>query len=225
MEMSNVLAASLLLLVLQLALSLAHATYTPPPHSYGQPPPLPTYPHTPPGPPLAPPSHTPPYIQLPPPTPPSPTYPPRPPLLQAVVTGTVYCDVCKNDKLKKPLKGVTVGVFCWDGKQEESFYGSTDDKGAFQIELKGFDYVGCGGAKACAAKLISASYATHCTQPTDKHDGQKGAGLHVTAKSEHSVTLSAAGPFAYVPTFDYPKCSPMYGTPSAPPPYKYPSPP
>eukprot|EP00250_Pteridium_aquilinum_P024594 c2930_g1_i1 orf=439-1224(-) len=214
----------------------------PPPYKYVSPPPPPPPPYKYASPPPPPPY----YYQSPPPPsptlpkPPKPPMPPKPPTLamppkpppppfKAVATGSVYCDTCKDGKLKQPLQGVTVGVFCWNGKSEESFYGTTNDEGDFKIDLAGFDYVGCGGAKACVAKLISASYVTSCTQPTDMQGGLKGGPLEVTTISEQGVTLTA-GPFAYTPTFNSPKCyqssnGPVYGTSPPLPPYKYKSPP
>lgn len=143
--------------------------------------------------------------------------------LKAVVTGHVYCDVCRNGKMKQPLKDVKVGVFCWNGESEDSFYGVTEENGLFKIELTNFNYEKWGG-KACQAKLIAAFYETTCTIPTTLHGGDSGAELHIKSKSEKEVVL-LAGPFAYLSEQKYEKCDYEYASPPPPPYYKYESPP
>eukprot|EP00250_Pteridium_aquilinum_P035846 c9997_g1_i2 orf=349-1320(+) len=240
---------SILIVLILHAVSYARATETsytdtpsykykspsPPPYKYESPPP-PAYKHDSPPPPL--PAYK--NESLPPPPYKYKSLPPSPPLyeslpgyghkpLKVVTTGSVYCDICKDGTIKKPLQGVTVGVFCQNGKSRESFYGTTNGKGIFKIELIGFDYERCGGGKVCEAKLISPSYATSCTLPTNLHGGQKGAHLHIKSKSHNEVVL-LAGPFAYRSPLTYHRCSyqhpsPKYARTPFPYEYKSPSPP
>lgn len=165
-------------------------------------------------------------------SPPPPPYkyesppPPPPPSCKVEVTGNVFCDLCQNGKIKKPLKGVKVGVFCWNGKSEDSYYGLTDEKGCFTIELSGFDYFHLGVA-ACKAKLISPCYDTPCTIPTDLNGGNSAGELHLKSKAKDLIVL-ITGPFAYKSEKPSDKCwvSPPYKYQSPPPPpYKYESPP
>eukprot|EP00249_Psilotum_nudum_P002653 c15779_g1_i1 orf=434-1687(+) len=149
---------------------------------------------------------------------------------KAVVTGQVYCDICRTGKFKKPLMGAKIGVLCWSGEKEVSFSGSTSITGRFRIELHGYDYARWGG-EHCKAKLIEAPHGTSCTISTNLHGGDSGAKLHIKSKSEAEIVLET-GPFAYLSHKKYKQChstireSPYhYVSPPPPPPYKHISPP
>ncbi|MCO5551223.1 hypothetical protein L7F22_018245 [Adiantum nelumboides] len=128
---------------------------------------------------------------------------------QAVVTGHVFCDVCKNGNIKEPLKGVTIGVTCWNGKEEQFFYGITNKSGKFNVKLSGYNLQKHGGDKSCHAKLIYPSFRSSCMVPTNLHDGKLGAPLHVMSESPKKVVLFA-GPFSYTTRFKDKKCHQKY---------------
>lgn len=125
--------------------------------------------------------------------------------LTAVVTGHVFCDLCKDGHLQIPLPGVTIGVVCWNGNAEYSFYGTTNKLGNFKVKLGRYDYHKHGGSESCRVKLIAPSSSTSCTVPTNLNGGKLGAHLKMKAKSLHELILKA-GPFAYTSPVKNKKC-------------------
>lgn len=123
----------------------------------------------------------------------------------AVVTGNVFCDICKNGQLKEPLKGVTIGITCWNGKVEQSFFAITDKQGNFKVKLSGYNTHKQGGGKSCRAKLIYPSVKTLCMLPTNLNDGKLGAPLRIKSQTSHKLVL-LAGPFAYTTPTKNKKC-------------------
>lgn len=147
------------------------------------------------------------------PPPPAPYHHPK---LVLKVVGKVYCYGCYdwsssvNPHDRKYLQGAVVKVTCMEGRKEVVAYGKTEKNGEYNITVDGYD-VKRYGADDCKAMLHAPPFGSPCNVPTNLHDGNVGAKLHIKTSPSDGAVVYKAKNFAYAPLIpDREECTKIY---------------